>query len=212
MEGVSTCSFFKTCDLAGAVAAGAHGEDPADDGRRFLIHLQLLCVRVPDITVGRSGPQPFSPFRLGFQHCPDLPAGISNKPLVEQIFERHEVVALAAVGVHIVIDGDVANAEHGEALFNVEAGMKLISAEATEILGDDDPDLTVLHVGDHLLERGPLEIAAGETIIYIEAWVWKVMVFRELLQDIFLILNAVGIALQAVILAETAVQGGFLQV
>ena len=37
----------------------------------------------------------------------------------------------------------------------------------------------------------------------------KVMVFCKLLQDIFLILNAVGIALQTVILAETAVQGGF---
>ena len=64
--------------------------------------------------------------------------------------------------------------------------MKLISAEAAEILGDDDPNLTVLHVGDHLLKCGPLEIAAGETIIYIEAWVWKVMFFREFLQDIFL--------------------------
>ena len=64
--------------------------------------------------------------------------------------------------------------------------MKLISAEAAEILGDDDPDLTVLHVGDHLLERWPLKITAGKTVIHIEAGIWKVMVFRKLLQDIFL--------------------------
>ena len=38
------------------------------------------------------------------------------------------------------------------------------------------------------------------------------VIFCELLQNSFLILNAVGVALQAVILAETAVQGGFLQV
>ena len=57
-----------------------------------------------------------------------------------------------------------------------------------------------------------MKIAAGEAIVYIEAGIGKVMVFREFLQDIFLILNAVGVALQAVILAETAVQGGFLQV
>ena len=56
-----------------------------------------------------------------------------------------------------------------------------------------------------------MEITAGEAIVYIEAGIGKVMVFREFLQDIFLILNAVGVALQAVILAETAVQGGFLQ-
>ena len=108
------------------------------------------------------------------------------KAVIEQVFERHEVIALAAVSVHIVIDGDVADAEHGEAFFNVEAGMKLISAEATEILGDDDPDLTVLHIGNHLLERGPLEIAAGEAIVYIEAGIGKVVVFREFFQDIFL--------------------------
>ena len=88
--------------------------------------------------------------------------------------------------------------------------MELISAEAAEILGDNDPDFTVFHVGDHLLERWPLEIAAGKTIVYIEAGIGKVMAFREFLQDIFLILNAVGIALQTVILTETAVRGGFL--
>ena len=64
--------------------------------------------------------------------------------------------------------------------------MELISAEAAEILGDDGPDLTGLHVGDHLLERWPLESAAGEAIVYIEVGIWKVMVFRKLLQDIFL--------------------------
>lgn len=64
--------------------------------------------------------------------------------------------------------------------------MELISAEAAEILGDNDPDFTVLHIGNHLLERGPLEIAAGETIIHIEAGIGKVMVFCKLLQDIFL--------------------------
>ena len=138
--------FQDSGDLAGAVAAGAHGEDPADDGRRFLIHLQFLCVRVPDITVGRSGPQPFSPFRFGLQHRTDLPAGVPNKPLVKQILERHEVIALAAVGVHIVIDGNVADAEHGEAFLDVESRVKLISTEATEILGHNDPDLAVFHV------------------------------------------------------------------
>ena len=74
----------------------------------------------------------------------------------------------------------------GEAFLNVEAGMELISAEAAEILGDNDPDFTVLHIGNHLLERGPLEIAAGETIIHIEAGIREMVVFGKLLQDIFL--------------------------
>ena len=66
--------------------------------------------------------------------------------VLEQIFERHEVVALAAVGVHIVIDGDVADAEHGEAFLDVQARVELISTEAAEILGHDDSDLAVFHV------------------------------------------------------------------
>ena len=66
--------------------------------------------------------------------------------VLKQIFERHEVIALAAVGVHIVIDGDVADSEHGEAFLDVQASVKLISAEATEILGHNDPDLAVFHV------------------------------------------------------------------
>ena len=66
--------------------------------------------------------------------------------VLEQIFERHEVVALAAVGIHIVIDGDIADAEHGEAFLNVQAGVKLISTESAEIFGHNDPDLAVFHV------------------------------------------------------------------
>lgn len=66
--------------------------------------------------------------------------------VLEQIFERHEVVALVAVGIHIVIDGDIADAEHGEAFLNVQAGVKLISTESAEIFGHNDPDLAVFHV------------------------------------------------------------------
>ena len=66
--------------------------------------------------------------------------------VLKQIFERHEVIALATVGVHIVIDGNVADSEHGEAFLDVQASVKLISAEAAEIFGHYDPDLAVFHV------------------------------------------------------------------
>ena len=81
----------------------------------------------------------------GVPLCPGF-AVLPYKPLVEQIFVRHEVVALAAVGVRIVIDGDVADAEHGEAFLDVESRVELISTEAAEILGHNDPDPAVFHV------------------------------------------------------------------
>ncbi len=106
--------------------------------------------------------------------------------VLEQVFERHEVIALAAVSVYIVIDSDVAYAEHGKAFLNVETGMKLVTSQSGKVLGDDDSNLTVLHVGNHLLKCGPLEISTGKTVIHIEAGIGKVMVFCKLLQDIFL--------------------------
>ena len=80
--------------------------------------------------------------------------------VLEQIFERHEIIALCVFRVHIVVDRNVPDAEHGEALFNVETGMKLVSAKAAEILGHDDPNLPVFHVRDHLLKCGSLEVTA----------------------------------------------------
>ena len=66
--------------------------------------------------------------------------------VLKQILERHEVIALAAVGIHIVIDGNVADAEHGESFLDVESRVELVPTEAAEILGHDDPDLAVFHV------------------------------------------------------------------
>ena len=53
--------------------------------------------------------------------------------VLEQIFERHEIIALCVFRVHIVVDRNVPDAEHGEALLNIETGMKLVSAKAAEI-------------------------------------------------------------------------------
>ena len=77
--------------------------------------------------------------------------------VLEQIFERHEIIAFCVFRVHIVVDGNIPDAEHGEALLNIETGMKLISAKAAEILGHDDPNLPVFHVCDHLLKCRSLE-------------------------------------------------------
>ena len=80
--------------------------------------------------------------------------------VLEQIFERHEIIALCVFRVHIVVDCNVPNAEHGEALLNIETGVKLVSAKAAEVLGYDDPNLPVFHVRDHLLKCGSLEVTA----------------------------------------------------
>ena len=54
-----------------------------------------------------------------------------------------------------------------------------------------------------------MEGSSRKTVIHIKAGAGEMVIFRELLQYSFLILDAVGIALYPIILAETAVQGGF---
>ena len=80
--------------------------------------------------------------------------------VLEQIFERHEIIALCVFRVHIVVDRNVPDAEHGEALLNIETGMKLVSAKAAEVLGHDDSNLPVFHICDHLLKCRSLEVTA----------------------------------------------------
>ena len=145
---------------AGAIACGTQGKDSFHNGSGFLVYDQLLGLRVFDISIGSARPKPFSTLRFGFLNCTDFSAGVPNKPLVEQIFERHEIIALCVFRVHIVVDRNVPDAEHGEALFNVETGVKLISAKAAEILGHNDSNLAVFHIRDHLLKCGSLEVTA----------------------------------------------------
>ena len=78
--------------------------------------------------------------------------------VLEQIFERHEIIALCVFRVHIVVDRNVPDAEHRKAFLNIETGVKLVSAKAAEILGHDDPNLPVFHVRDHLLKCRSLEV------------------------------------------------------
>ena len=145
--GVNTFSFVRLVAIRlGPLPAAHRAKIPFHNGSGFLVYEQLLGLQVFDISIGSARPKPLAALRFGFLNCADFPAGVPNKPLVEQILERHEIVALAAVGIHIVIDGDVADAEHGESFLDVEPRVELISTEATEIFGHNDPDLAVFHV------------------------------------------------------------------
>ena len=163
--------------MAGAVSCGTEVEDAPHHCGGLLIHYQLLSVlRVLAAAIGRSGPQPLPTLRLGPEHCPHLTAGVPDIPLVEQVLEGHQFIALTAVGVHIVVDGDVADTKHREPFFDVKTGMQLVPPKAGEIFGDDDPDLAVFHVGDHLLEARSLEAGPGIAIIYIKAGIVEAMI------------------------------------
>ena len=78
--------FFRQdrCDPAGAIARGTQGEDSFHNGSGFLVYDQLLGLQVFDISIGSARPKPLAALRFGFLNCADFPAGVPNKPLVEQ--------------------------------------------------------------------------------------------------------------------------------
>lgn len=113
-------AFQETGDLAGAVPGSAEGEDAAHHSGGLLVHNELaLGILVLLVAVGCPRPQALPALGLGPLYRPDLPAGVPHKSLDEQVFEGHKVVALGVFRVHIVVDGNVADAELREPFFDV---------------------------------------------------------------------------------------------
>ena len=104
--------------------------------------------------------------------------------VLKQVLEGHQLRALTPVGVHIVVDGDVADAEHGEPLLDVKPRVELVTPQPGQILGDDGADLPVFHIRHHLLEAGAVEAAPGIAIIHIKAGVGEAVLPCVPLQDI----------------------------
>ena len=170
-------TFQEAGNLAGAVAGSAEGEDAAHHCGSLLVHNELaLGILILFVAVGCPCPQALPALSLGPLYRPDLPAGVPHEPLVEQVFEGHQVVALGVFRVHIVVDGDVADAELREPLLDVQPCVQLVSPQTAEILGDDDPDFPVLHVRHHALEIRPVETGPGVSVIHIELDVGKAVV------------------------------------
>lgn len=175
------------CNLGWSHSAGAHGEDAFDDSRRLLIHQQrrvLGCTLA--VAVRSSCPHPDSPLCLGVHYIPHLAAAVPHVPLIEQILERHQLVAVFILGVNIVVDSDVVHIIGREYLLDIKTGVQLVSSKAGKILCDDDGDVAVAHVIHHLFKGWAIEIRAGIAIVHIKSGVLEPILIGVLLQDKFL--------------------------
>ena len=85
--------------------------------------------------------------------------------VLEQILERHQLVAVFILGVNIVVDSDVAHIIGREYLLDIKTGVQLVSSKAGKILCDDDGDVAVAHVIHHLFKGWAIEIRAGIAIV-----------------------------------------------
>ena len=106
--------------------------------------------------------------------------------VLEQILERHQLVAVFILGVNIVVDSDVAHIIGREYLLDIKTGVQLVSSKAGKILCDDDGDVAVAHVIHHLFKGWAIEIRAGIAIVHIKSGVLEPILIGVLLQDKFL--------------------------
>lgn len=117
---------------------------------------------------------------------PAIDGGEAHVQFLEQILERHQLVAVFILGVNIVVDSDVAHIIGREYLLDIKTGVQLVSSKAGKILCDDDGDVAVAHVIHHLFKGWAIEIRAGIAIVHIKSGVLEPILIGVLLQDKFL--------------------------
>lgn len=121
--------------------------------------------------------------------------------------ERGKLV-LALVAVHSIGDGHQPHIMGREKFFRQAAHLDVVPAQPGKVLDEHRRNISVLYGLDHLLEAGPVHGCARDPIVHKKQGVRIAFFFCGLLENFFLILDAVGFGVHVIVTAQTAVQGG----
>lgn len=147
------CRFQAFGNLRRSKAVHTPSKDLAHSLGCFLIHDPVVFVfRVFQIPKGRIGGQRCAGHSLALEHIAYLLAGVLSVPLVEQVLHRDKV-ADALCGVDVVHNGDVADAETVEALFQKLSNDQAVTPQARVILDDQGADKTLFRQLHNFRER-----------------------------------------------------------
>ena len=184
-----------------------HAVNPPHDLRRFLVHDPAFGVlRVFDVPVRRL-PHGFSGIALDLVADAPLLADVARIPFVEKIADGSQLV-FTFVGVDVVRNSDQPNVVIGKELLGQSADLDVITTQAAEIFRHDRLDRAALHSVHHLGEAGPLEVGSAPSVIHEKLIGHQAMLTGVAFEDALLIGNRVALALQFIVAAEAAVQGG----
>lgn len=152
-------------NLRGAEAVYAPSKDLAHGLGCFLIHdPAVFALWIFQIPVGRIGGQWCAGHSFALEHIAHLLAGVLGVPFVEQVLHRDKV-ADALGGVDVVHNGDVADAETVETLFQKLSHNQAIPSQAGVILDDQGADKALFRQLHNLRERWSCEYQGGITIL-----------------------------------------------
>ena len=118
--------------------------------------------------------------------------------VLHDIPERSKII-FSLFAVHAIVDRNKADVVIGEKGIRIVTHLQIVPAEPGHILYDYRSNITGLNVLNHLLKAGTVEVCTCITIIHIEFGIRKMMVFGIFGKQLFLIDNAVAVALNIVI-------------
>ena len=109
------------------------------------------------------------------------------------------------LGIHAIVHGDEAYIHAGKYDLGVVTHLQIVSPKAAHVLHDDRTNLPRFHQGEQFLHRRTVEVGAGIAVVHEESRVGEAVIVSILLEQCFLILDGVGLSIQVVFVAESAI-------
>lgn len=129
------------------------------------------------------------------------------KVVIHYVAERGKPV-IALITIHIIGNGNQTDIMLGKERFGELADLYVVSAQPGEVFDKYSGDISGLDCGQHFLKTGMLHGGACNTIILEKDCVGVALFFGNLLEYLFLMLDAVGLGVHIIATAQPTVEGG----
>ena len=127
--------------------------------------------------------------------------------VLHNVLERGEIV-LALVAVHAIGNGHQPHIMEREKLLGELAHLNIVPTQPGEVFHEHRRDVSGLDCGDHFLKSRAFHGGAGDTVVHEKDGVRIAFVLGGLLENLLLVLDAVGLAVHVIVTAQAAVEGG----
>ena len=201
------CLTERRCNLHRAVALQSQTVDaPYYLGGLRVNHPKLGIARVFDISVRRRG-QRDAGIAFHFVDDPALLGNVFGVPLIHNVAERGEII-LALVAVNAIGNSNQPNVVLREKFLGELADFNVVAAQPGKVFDKHCRNVPGLDCLYHFLKTGAFHRRACNSIIHEKDGVRVAFFLGYLLQDLFQILDAVGLVVHVIVTAQTAVEGG----
>ena len=140
---------------------------------------------------------------LGLKGGADFLAGVTGIPLIHNVAKRGKIIVPTKT-VHAIIQGnqpDILLAQQ----FHDLTDLQIVTSQPGHIFDNDRPHMTCFYFCHHCIEAGTVKAGAGDAVIGEVGRTGKAVPSGVVLQHELLVGNAVALALQLIIPAQTLI-------